>query len=225
MTATGARIIGRLTVVCAMVAAGVGLSGCGSGSGKRTATTAGSGPPLTASPTHASPTHASSTHASPTHASATDASTTKVTVSTTPTTVATSGPTTGVAPPVTNGAIPTAVVRRVRQVCEVAPPALAQGGAQTDGSAATKQTVAAMLPRTEALQQGISVIIAKAASDQVVGLALSPLVEAVNRLQNDLQNATAAKDSTPMSEVQLAVQQVNLTAQQMGLPECGMDAQ
>jgi hypothetical protein len=130
-----------------------------------------------------------------------------------------------VAPPVTNGAIPTAVVRRVRQVCEVAPPALAQGGDQTDGSAATKQTVAAMLPRTEALQQGISVIIAKAASDQVVGLALSPLVEAVNRLQNDLQNATAAKDSTPMSEVQLAVQQVNLTAQQMGLPECGMDAQ
>jgi hypothetical protein len=210
MTVTRARIIGRLSVVCAMVAAGVGLSGCGSGSGRSTATTVGSGPPLTASPTQAS---------------TTETTTTKATVSTTPITVATSGPTTGVTPPVTKGAIPAAVVRRVRQVCEAAPPALAQGAGENGGSAATKQTVEALLPRTDELQQGISVILAKAASDQVVGLALSPLIEALNRLQNDLQNAVAAKGSTPMSEVQIATQQVDLTAQQMGLPECGIDAQ
>jgi hypothetical protein len=212
MTVTRARIIGRLSVVCAVVAVGVGLSGCGSGSGKSTATTVGSGPPLTASPTQAS-------------TGTTETGTTKATVSNTPTTVATSGPTTGVAPPVTKGAIPVAVVRRVRQICEVAPPALAQGAGQSGASVATKQTVEALLPRTEAFQQGISVIVAKAASDQVVGMALSPLVEAINRLQNDLQNAVAAKGSTPMSEVQIASQQVNLTAQQMGLPECQIDAQ
>ena len=210
MTVTRARAIGRLSVVCAIVVAVVGLSGCGSSSGTRTATTVGSGPPLTAGLTQES---------------TTETSTTQATVSTTPTTDVTSGPATGVTPPVTKGAIPAAVVRRVRQVCEVAPPALAQGADQSGGSAASKQTVEALLPRTEALQQGIAVIVAKAASDQVVGLALSPLVEAVNRLQNDLQNAIAAKGSTPMSEVQIAAQQVNLAAEQMGLPECGIDAQ
>jgi hypothetical protein len=215
MTVRRARTIGRLSVVCAIAAAGVGLSGCGSGSGKSTVTTVGSGPPLTASRTQASTTETSTT----------ETGTTKAPVSTTSTTVATSRPTTGVTPPVTKGAIPAAVLRRVRQVCDVAPPAVAQGTEQSGGSAATKQTLEALLPRTEALQQGISVIVAKAASDQVVGLALSPLLEAVNRLQSDLQNALAAKGSPSMSEVQIAAQQVNLTAQQMGLPECRLDAQ
>jgi hypothetical protein len=215
MTVTRARTIGRLGVVCAIAAAGVGLSGCGSGSGESTVTTVGSGPPLTASPTQASTTETSTTRTR----------TTKAPVSTTSTAVASSRPTTGVTPPVTKGAIPAAVLRRVRQVCEAAPPAVSQGTEQSGGSTATKQTLDGLLPRTEALQQGISVIVAKAASDQIVGLALSPLLETVNSLQSDLQSALTAKGSMSMSEVQTAAQQVNLTAQQMGLPECRLDAQ
>lgn len=133
--------------------------------------------------------------------------------------------TTGPVAPVTRGAVPAAVVRRVRRACETAPPVMqARAGAGTERSTTAKQTAAAMLPRARALQQGVIAVLAKASQNTAAGALLSPLVQAVGRLQGLLQDAAQGQRSASVAEIQGVAQQLDLTVRRMGLPQCAIAA-
>lgn len=219
------RYAGLAAGACAVLA--VGMSGCGS---QARVSAASSPPASTSGSTSASRTGAATGQSGATAGRSRTSQATAPSVrrhvqttlrpaaSLTPPPV---GPGSRTATSAANGAT---VLSRVTLACRAAPPLAAPAGAVTDGSTATggRELAQQLLPRVAALQHLLATAPSGSAAGPTLAARLAGLRDALGELEATLQHAFAGGGPSSAASIHRAAVNVTASAQQAGLPDCGL---